>query len=59
MSFLREYCLGDIRGGQDYFDEVLRGKGKLPSKWADSLDNAVSDQDEMDVSDEEARSAGG
>lgn len=40
-------------------DEVLRGKGKLPSKWADSLDNAVSDQVEMDVSDDEARSAGG
>ena len=38
--------------GLDDLDVVLRDRGKLPSKWADSLDNVIGDGDSMDVSDD-------
>lgn len=40
-------------------DKVLRGKGNLPSKWADDLEDVVDDQDDMDVSDDVASSEEG
>ena len=40
--------------GQDDLDEVLRGKGKLTSKWADSLDDADDVGNDMEVSEDDA-----
>ena len=36
-----------------------QGKGRLPSRWADSLDDTVGAQDDMNVSDDGAGSVGG
>ena len=42
--------LGNGRG--DDLDEVLKGKGRLPSNWADMLDDTGVDEDEMDIGDD-------
>lgn len=41
--------LGNGRG--DDLDEVMKGKGWLPSKWANMLDDRGLDGDEMDLGD--------
>ena len=40
--------------GQDDLDEVLRGNGKLTSKWVDSLDDADDVGNDMEVSEDVA-----
>ena len=40
--------------GGDNLDEVLEGKGKLPLKWADSLEDAIDVGDSMEVIEEDA-----
>ena len=44
--------------GRDDLDEVLEGKGKLPSRWADSLDDLNVVEDSMEVSRDDASSVG-
>ena len=43
---------------QDGLDEVLRGKGKLTSKWADSLHRAIDVRDDMEVSEDDTSLVG-
>ena len=45
---------GTARVGQDDLDKVLGGKGKLTSKWADSLDDVDNLGNDMDVSKDDA-----
>ena len=45
---------GAAKVGQDDLAEVLESKGKLTSKWADSLDDEVNVGDDMEVSDDDA-----
>ena len=49
---------GATRVGQDELDEVLVDKGKLTSKWADSLDDPDNVGDDMEVSEDDASSVG-
>lgn len=44
--------------GQDDLDEVLKGKWKLTSRWADSLDESNGVEDRMEVSGDDASSVG-
>ena len=37
----------------------MRSKGKLRLKWADSLNDTVDDNDDMEVSDDDSSSVGG
>ena len=48
----RKLLVGLGNGRGDDLDEVLKDKGRLPSKWADILDDTGMDGDEMDLGDD-------
>ena len=50
---------GAARVGGDDMGEVVGSKGKLPPKWADSLDDVVGNKDDMEVNDDGASSVEG
>ena len=48
----RKWLAGLVNRRGDDLDEVLKGKGRLPLKWADILDDTGVDWDEMDLGDD-------
>lgn len=52
----RVWFAGGTGVGRDELDVVLRNKGKLPSQWAESLDESIIDRDSTEVSDDDASS---